>query len=440
MDFLYDCKNFAEIYKDDITKKFTELFSEFEDCDKVSQKQNVYELNRLIDEMNKEEFRSVFNNEMFDKINKMIEEKKMDLKNAILLLKQVGYCNELNESQICGFYFTLLSKSFEKMIFEEEEKKEEKDEKLLVDLCECNLLLGSIFSSKLISICVPCLLKVASDKEENEEAQKEVEMALLALNNIGFCKVEQELFLDKITEIIKYLQEHRNLTRLAYQSVWQFLINQLRNNRSWEYVVANELHFAREAIKELEELSKCVDWKRQKDEEGVNETKEEIILKRWLKTLLIYFRYCQLRNEEFVKLIGNIAQILRTAKNNFGEICDRCLECFDNSVRNKSVEIEHFLESGAIDVIFEMIVQSNIDLRQNICCLSFIKKLCKRLKEKKASESYEAKRKEVKRKLFEKLEEYGYEDWTIGFNYCFVEEDEDCYFLIENLNDYFVYY
>eukprot|EP00770_Monocercomonoides_exilis_P002805 MONOS_2787.1-p1 / transcript=MONOS_2787.1 / gene=MONOS_2787 / organism=Monocercomonoides_exilis_PA203 / gene_product=unspecified product / transcript_product=unspecified product / location=Mono_scaffold00060:3828-4299(+) / protein_length=111 / sequence_SO=supercontig / SO=protein_coding / is_pseudo=false len=104
------------------------------------------------------------------------------------------------------------------MIFEEEEKKEEKDEKLLVDLCECNLLLGSIFSSKLISICVPCLLKVASDKEENEEAQKEVEMALLALNNIGFCKVEQELFLDKITEIIKYLQEHRNLTRLAYQS------------------------------------------------------------------------------------------------------------------------------------------------------------------------------------------------------------------------------
>ncbi|KAH7818384.1 uncharacterized protein MONOS_8091 [Monocercomonoides exilis] len=84
------------------------------------------------------------------------------------------------------------------MIIEEKMMIEEKDEKLLVAL----------------------------SKEENEEAQKEVEMALLVLGNAGYQEIEQELFLTEIKEIIKYHQVHRNLTQLAYQSAWQFLMNE----------------------------------------------------------------------------------------------------------------------------------------------------------------------------------------------------------------------
>ncbi|KAH7819689.1 uncharacterized protein MONOS_17934 [Monocercomonoides exilis] len=72
------------------------------------------------------------------------------------------------------------------MIAEEEEKKEKekRNEKLLVDLCECYLFLSCGFTHELLSVCSPCLLKAASVKEESEENQKDVEMALLALSCI----------------------------------------------------------------------------------------------------------------------------------------------------------------------------------------------------------------------------------------------------------------
>eukprot|EP00770_Monocercomonoides_exilis_P006452 MONOS_6417.1-p1 / transcript=MONOS_6417.1 / gene=MONOS_6417 / organism=Monocercomonoides_exilis_PA203 / gene_product=unspecified product / transcript_product=unspecified product / location=Mono_scaffold00202:8837-9448(-) / protein_length=183 / sequence_SO=supercontig / SO=protein_coding / is_pseudo=false len=182
----------------------------------------------------------------------MIEEKKLTLENAILLLKHAGFWNALKDMPIHEFGKSSLENRFEKMIVEEEKKNEEKNEKLLVDLCECYLLLSNgLALTNIVSIIVPCLLKAALNKEENEEAQKEVEMALLALKNLGMWKhVEQELYLDKTIEIIKYHQEHYNLTRLAYQPAWQFLIFRFCKDKSLEELIANELHFAREAIKE----------------------------------------------------------------------------------------------------------------------------------------------------------------------------------------------
>eukprot|EP00770_Monocercomonoides_exilis_P005495 MONOS_5467.1-p1 / transcript=MONOS_5467.1 / gene=MONOS_5467 / organism=Monocercomonoides_exilis_PA203 / gene_product=unspecified product / transcript_product=unspecified product / location=Mono_scaffold00159:45167-47076(-) / protein_length=469 / sequence_SO=supercontig / SO=protein_coding / is_pseudo=false len=407
--FFYDCKNFAEIYKDDITKKFT-------DCGKVSQKHYIIELNRLIEEMDEEELKSIFTIELLDTIYRMIEEKKLSVENVIALLKQAGYCKMLKKFFLCSFDESLLSKRMSGMIIDENEKKEGKNERLLVDLCECYLFLCCYCPSQLSSICLPHILKAALNKEENEEAQKEVEMALLTLSNIGFCEVPKELYISEIKEIIKYHQEHHNLTQLASLSAWQFLLRRLCHDNSLMGVIVNELHYVREATRELEELRECVDWKRKEGINGMKESKEELILIRWMYTLDNYLHSCKSWNEEFAKLIGSVAQILRTAKDNFGEICDICIECFDNSARNKSVEIEHFLKSCAIDVIFEVIVQSNIDLQRILNCLSFLKKLCKRLKEKKASERDESKRKEVKRKLFEKLEECGYEDCIIGFS------------------------
>ncbi|KAH7829798.1 uncharacterized protein MONOS_3341 [Monocercomonoides exilis] len=139
------------------------------------------------------------------------------------------------------------------MIIDENEKKKEVNEKILTDLCESYLLLNRWPSSEMDSIIVPCLLKVASKKDETEEAQKEVEIALLALGNIGFW---EKLYLNEITDIIKYHQEHQNLTRLAYQSAWGILIYGFTKVDSLEEVIVNELHFVREATRELEELTK----------------------------------------------------------------------------------------------------------------------------------------------------------------------------------------
>ncbi|KAH7818422.1 uncharacterized protein MONOS_8793 [Monocercomonoides exilis] len=171
------------------------------------------------------------------------------------------------------------------MIIEEELKKEEKNEKLLVDLFECFILLNFCFPLNSLSICVPCLLKSSSNKEENKEAQTEVEVALLALSGAGYCKLDKELFLDEIKEIIEYHQEHHNLTRIAYQSAWEFLIKRIIFENSLEEIIVNELHFAREAAKELEELSKCVDGKRKEGWKGGKETKEELLLMKWIETL-----------------------------------------------------------------------------------------------------------------------------------------------------------
>eukprot|EP00770_Monocercomonoides_exilis_P009718 MONOS_9670.1-p1 / transcript=MONOS_9670.1 / gene=MONOS_9670 / organism=Monocercomonoides_exilis_PA203 / gene_product=unspecified product / transcript_product=unspecified product / location=Mono_scaffold00407:47237-47659(-) / protein_length=141 / sequence_SO=supercontig / SO=protein_coding / is_pseudo=false len=140
--------------------------------------------------MNKEEFKTVFTKEMFDKVDEMIEEKKLPLENAILLLKRIGFCKVLKGINIYGFNESSLEEKFKEIIYDENEKKdEEKDEKLLVDICECYFMFDNQFSSDMYPICAPCLLNVASSKEKKEEAQKKVEVALLALSNSSTVNV-----------------------------------------------------------------------------------------------------------------------------------------------------------------------------------------------------------------------------------------------------------
>ncbi|KAH7823385.1 uncharacterized protein MONOS_10784 [Monocercomonoides exilis] len=179
-------------------------------------------------------------------------------------------CKVLRHAMIHDFAECTLNGRLETMISEEEEKKEEKDERLLVDACEIYLLLNDRFNTYLVLICVPCLLKAASNKEESEEAQKEVEMALLALSNIHErFEIPEELFFDEIKEIVEYHHEHHNLTHLAYVSAWKFEMRRLRFNENLYGAVANERHFAKATGRELEELAKCVDWqaKRRKRKE-----------------------------------------------------------------------------------------------------------------------------------------------------------------------------
>eukprot|EP00770_Monocercomonoides_exilis_P007766 MONOS_7727.1-p1 / transcript=MONOS_7727.1 / gene=MONOS_7727 / organism=Monocercomonoides_exilis_PA203 / gene_product=unspecified product / transcript_product=unspecified product / location=Mono_scaffold00271:73206-74285(+) / protein_length=312 / sequence_SO=supercontig / SO=protein_coding / is_pseudo=false len=284
------------------------------------------------------------------------------------------------------------------MIINEEEKKEEKNEKLLVGLCECYLLFYSrVPSSEFLSICVPCLLKAALKKEESEKAQKEVEMALLALSNIYmWTNVPKELYLSEIKEVIQYHQEHHNLTHLAYQSVWAFFTDRMFFEKSLEEVGVNELHLVREAVRELEELTKNVIWMREKKDERGKETNEELLLIRWFMTMKIYLRHCQLQNEEFVGLFNSIVQMFRAAKDNFRKISNECMYIFLVAKGNLSIEIEDLLNGGVVDVALEEMQQPTLG--------------------KKKDEKEEAKRKATKRKVLEKMEEKGYEDDIFCFN------------------------
>eukprot|EP00770_Monocercomonoides_exilis_P004247 MONOS_4228.1-p1 / transcript=MONOS_4228.1 / gene=MONOS_4228 / organism=Monocercomonoides_exilis_PA203 / gene_product=unspecified product / transcript_product=unspecified product / location=Mono_scaffold00110:17323-18600(-) / protein_length=315 / sequence_SO=supercontig / SO=protein_coding / is_pseudo=false len=291
------------------SEKFSKLFHELERCREDEQKQKIKEMNEMINEMDFEEFKSVFTVELFNKIHQMIEEKTFSLENALMLLKHAGYYKELKYFSYYYFDYSLLSERMKEMMIDENEKKKERNEKILTDICECYLYLKDGTISRLPYACVTCLLKVALKKDETEEAQKEVEMALLALSCIrAESEIEQKLYLNEIKEIIKYHQEHQNLTRLTYQSAWGFLINRFYNDESLENLIMNELHFGREARRELEELSMCIDWKR-KEERG-KEAKEAIVIERWIYAIDNYLTWCALWSEEFVSLLRSIVQAI----------------------------------------------------------------------------------------------------------------------------------
>ncbi|KAH7827954.1 uncharacterized protein MONOS_18578 [Monocercomonoides exilis] len=184
MEIRDEDKSNDDVQELSLTDKFSKLFSLLEHCNEDEQRKKIGEMNEIIDGMNKEEFLYVFTTELFNKMDKMIEENKLTIENSILLTKYVGYCYVLKNMWSSGFNHSELRRRFERMILEEEKKKEEKNENLLVGLCESYLSLKNLLSSELLSICIYYLLKAALNKEESEEAQKDVEMVLLALSNI----------------------------------------------------------------------------------------------------------------------------------------------------------------------------------------------------------------------------------------------------------------
>ncbi|KAH7817521.1 uncharacterized protein MONOS_18115 [Monocercomonoides exilis] len=399
------------------TEKFLKLFSGLEDCEEKIQIQKIVEMIELMEEMNKGEFVSVLTKQLFNEMDKIIEEEKLSMEIAILLLKHAGYCSDIKNEWIFSFRRSSLSKRFQNMI-DEEEKKKEKNVKLLVDLCECYLTLYYGFSSEFVSIYATYLLKAALKKEENEEIKKEVEMALLSLSNIpGYYEMEQELFLDEIKEIIQYHQEHRNLTRLAYHSAWRFLIGRLFADKSLKDVIVNEMHFIGEARRELDELSKYVDWKRKEEEkERRKRREEENIFMRWIETLTAFFCGCTLRNEEYVGLVSSIVSAFRTARDNYGEISRKCIYLFEEAAYNRAINIDDLLKEGALDIVLEEIQQPTLDEEMLYECFIFFMKVFWRLKEKTDDEKEEEERKATKMEMFERMEEEGYEEVIESFH------------------------
>ncbi|KAH7823452.1 uncharacterized protein MONOS_9632 [Monocercomonoides exilis] len=396
-------------------------------------------MSNTLDEMNEEEFESIFTEELFNKIDNVIEEKKMSMENALLLLKRIGYNKVMKYIWNIHFKESSLSRRIEKMIINEEQKKEGKNEKLLVDLCEFYTSLSFYFPPELNSVCVSYLLKVALRKEENMEMQKEVEIAMLALRNAPLCHyIEQKVYLKEITEIIKYHQKHRNMTRLAYQSAWQFLIYRLNKDESLKEVIVNELHFVNEVARELEELARCIDWERKKVEERGKEAKEELALMRWLAAIGYYLSLFEL-SEERDRLIGSIASAYRAVKNNCQDICLQCVETFNRSVKNRTAEVVDLLKGGAVNIILEEVQRPTLDDEMRKDFMEIFESISRLFIVKVEGEMEEEERKELKRKVFDKLEEEGYEDIIIRLCYRIYKWEFGDIHLIKNCSNYFVY-
>ncbi|KAH7817055.1 uncharacterized protein MONOS_13825 [Monocercomonoides exilis] len=416
MEICDEDKSNDDIQEPSLEDKFSKLFCELEHCNEDVQRKKKEEMNKIVDGVNKEEFKSVFNTELYDKIFKMIEEKKMTMENAILLLKHVGYCKVLKNVWNPCFDFSSLGEKFKKMVIEEEKKKEEKNKGLLIDLCECYIFLSCSFTHELLSICLSCLLKFALKKEESEETRKEKEMVLLALSEIGYCNLKQELYLKEITEIIQYHQSRHNLTRFAYQCAWRFLIYRFIKDRNLEDTVSNELHFGREATGELEELTKCVNWKKKEEEMSKEEANEVLIIKRWIETFSICLRYCSLQNEEYVVLFSSISYVYLAAKDDYSIISYRCISSLRNAAKNKDVKVEDLLKGGAVEAVLEEMQRPIIEEEMTSDCFEFFKNVSIKLKEKEDNKMEEEERKTTKRKIFDKMEEEGYEDTIITFH------------------------
>ncbi|KAH7817431.1 uncharacterized protein MONOS_18145 [Monocercomonoides exilis] len=257
---------------------------------------------------------------------------------------------------------------------------------------------------------------------EQEQKIGEMNEVVDGMNADELLSIINEEMFNKIHEMIEEKkneenEECRNLTRLVYQSAWEFLISRLDNDESLNEVIMNELHFARETITELEELTRNMDWKRKKGEEmSKEEAKEEFALLRWVETLGICFQSCRLKNEELAILFGGIIQTYRAAKDYCRDISSECIRSLRNAAENRDVKIEDLLKEGAVDAVLEEMQRGTVDDKIICNCLYFLMNISKRLKEKEQDETEKEKRNEMKRKIFEKLEEEGYEDSIIGLH------------------------
>eukprot|EP00770_Monocercomonoides_exilis_P012442 MONOS_12386.1-p1 / transcript=MONOS_12386.1 / gene=MONOS_12386 / organism=Monocercomonoides_exilis_PA203 / gene_product=unspecified product / transcript_product=unspecified product / location=Mono_scaffold00682:11407-12650(+) / protein_length=290 / sequence_SO=supercontig / SO=protein_coding / is_pseudo=false len=282
------------------------------------------------------------------------------------------------------------------------------------------------------------LLKAALIKNESEEARKEVEIALFALSSIDdYYKIEKKLYLEEMKEIIQYHQNNRNLSCLAYQSAWQFLIYRLLNDRHLEDNIVDATHFVREAARELKELTKCVDWKRK--EEVTKRKKEQKAIMRWICTIKEPFREFDLWNEDVVGLICSIVELCRAARENEGGTFDNCISLFYSMATMLSVNVDALLEGGAFDLLMEEIQGLSFEDSFVWCYLGIFMEISKRLKEKTNGAIVKRERKASKERLCEKLEEEGYEDIITSFREIIDFIDLGFHNLSLEISDYFIY-
>ncbi|KAH7819656.1 uncharacterized protein MONOS_17929 [Monocercomonoides exilis] len=277
-------------------------------------------------------------------------DQKVIIKELELVMKAMDK-NELEGALTVGV--------FELMIFEEMSKKEGKSERLLIDLCECYYLLSDDnINEKMAPSITSCLLKVASNEERSINIQKEVEMALLALSEGSrgtLVKGSQPL--EEMIDIIYHHNDHRNLTQLAFQSAWRFMINNWHRNSNSQIVVVASMIFLTVVKRELKELIKCVDWKREDEgrEKIRSEPKATQMIIRWLDVLGNFFIMCDKWDDDFNEVVRFVVELFRTARDNEQEISEMCTHALKMLARSKNSSVDIFEKCGVSEMISQEI-------------------------------------------------------------------------------------
>ncbi|KAH7815049.1 uncharacterized protein MONOS_18700 [Monocercomonoides exilis] len=216
----------------------------------------------------------------------------------------------------------------------------------------------------------------------------------------------------EISEIIKCHQLNHNLTHLGYQSALSLLFCNFYEGKEFASEDLENLHFFQEVIRELKELINYVNWKKKERKE--KEKNEVWIIKRWLRLLLKYFNEVYLR-EENEGLIECIVKLCDVSNENHRDIRNNCICLIGSIMRVAYVDAEYLLRCRAVDVIFEDIHQTVLHF--DICyqCLKILLVITNRLNEKTKDEKLEHKQKIIKREIYEKFEEEGYDDISLSF-------------------------
>ncbi|KAH7823200.1 uncharacterized protein MONOS_18626 [Monocercomonoides exilis] len=438
------------------------MISQLKYFNEGEQKIKIKEINNFMDDVDEgkfEDFNKIMEStksylsaffpvDFYSEIDNLIKEKKTSLDNLILLLKRIGRSKLSNAFYMNHFDFSSLSERIEKMIVDEEKKGKRMNKNKIYDLCECYVLnCHHYLPDCLIAIALPCFLKVALNKGKRLDSQKKVEHALCALNAIKpiyhFLSEKKELCIKEMENIIKYHQWHRNLTQLAYEYAWNFLISRLKYKRSLNIVITKELHFIKEATKEMKELERNANWRISEGRKYVEEEKEAQLLVSWCYMCFIYFCETKIWEKETFQLISYVVRLCKEAKDIkrwLYEDCVRYLNCIVCDCPN--IYVADLLECGAVDYVLEALKQMSLNRSTIHLRLQFFSILSKRLSTK-IDERYNEltyedikyvivyawnwlcgkqnelrgneKREMVKRKIFEKLEEEGYEDIVFSF-------------------------
>eukprot|EP00770_Monocercomonoides_exilis_P012718 MONOS_12662.1-p1 / transcript=MONOS_12662.1 / gene=MONOS_12662 / organism=Monocercomonoides_exilis_PA203 / gene_product=unspecified product / transcript_product=unspecified product / location=Mono_scaffold00716:4992-6454(+) / protein_length=395 / sequence_SO=supercontig / SO=protein_coding / is_pseudo=false len=352
-------------------EKYTEMLFQLRNYSAEEQTQRVGEMNSLMDQMGEDEMDN-HASKVFEEFCRMIEEKKVSLENTISLMKRVGYANIMKS--IYAIYLNI--------------------------------------SPEIIPVYVPCMLNAALKKEESEETRKEVEDALLALNYIEEAHfVRIELFQSKIKEIIMYHQEHRNLSHMGYRSAWHFYLNRLLDYSFLGDAIVNELHFVREAARELEELSRSV---RMKQKEGkVISPEFKYTVNGWLETVLYYRQSGPRAKEDYVPLVQSMVCLRKAARGIENEMFGINSQTYELMALYIAGSVEDLLKGGVFEAVLEEMQRDFIENHKMHDCYKFFLAI-QELKMRAEPTANEAQKKEIKMKLHEKLEEEGFEDIIIG--------------------------
>ncbi|KAH7829843.1 uncharacterized protein MONOS_17064 [Monocercomonoides exilis] len=331
-----------------------------------------------MEKMNTKELETSITMDVYENIDYLMDCENIAEENIILLLKLLGYRKELYEIKTDSFKGTTLSATLWSLINEANSKYEMNSTQ--VDFCECYLINSNyVFVNKeshLINY-VPYILKVALKKRKNKKEQAEAEIALMSLCKIEQnAEIEKELFLDHIKEIIQFHQKHNNLSHLAYQRAWEFLIKRLNEHKELENVIVNELHFYREAFGELEILKQCVNWT--KNETGRYEI-EEMLMLRWVNAIKLSLWNSTWRLDIFSKLVDFAVSFYRLAKDNQREITGYCANALSRVMSYSHVNFNDLLKNDLVDFALEEIMRPTLDEYIAPACFLFFDDLASRI-------------------------------------------------------------